>query len=88
MRYSSRFKDTLTQENYTFLKRMEIIHSKLTGDFSPQFFFISVRSAIRVKTAYFHRKNIVTLMLKGNKKQLPMKSYSLKIRIDSVNQIL
>ena len=27
-------------------------------------------------------------MLEANKKQVPLKSYSLKIRIDSVNQIL
>ena len=27
-------------------------------------------------------------MLKANKKQVPLKSYSLKIRIDFVNQIL
>ena len=27
-------------------------------------------------------------MLEANKKQVPLKSYSLKIRIDSINQIL
>ena len=36
----------------------------------------------------FIRKNLLRSVLEANKKQVPPKSYSLKIRIDSVNQIL
>ena len=39
-----------------------------------------------MKAAYLHRKKLVTLEV--NKNQVPLKSYSLEIRIDSVNQIL
>ena len=37
---------------------------------------------------YLHRKNLWRRVLEANKKQVPLKSYSLEIRIDSVNQIL
>ena len=33
-------------------------------------------------------ENTCDLVLEANKKQVPLKSYSLEIRIDSVNQIL
>ena len=36
----------------------------------------------------FHQNKLVTRVLEANKKQVPLKSYSPKIRIDSVNQIL
>ena len=36
----------------------------------------------------FSSKNLWRSVLEANKKQVPLKSYSLKIRIDSVNQIL
>ena len=52
MCYSSHFKDALTLENQSFIKRME--------------------------------KQVAST----NKKQVPLKSYSLEIRIDSVSQIL
>ena len=39
-----------------------------------------------MKAAYFHCKK--RRVLEANKKQVLLKSYSLKIRIDSVNQIL
>ena len=39
-----------------------------------------------MKAAYFHCKK--RRVLEASKKQVLLKSYSLKIRIDSVNQIL
>ena len=41
-----------------------------------------------MKAAYLHRKNLWRRVLEANKKQVRLKSYSLEIRIDSVNQIL
>ena len=41
-----------------------------------------------MKAAYFHRKNLWRRVLEANKKQATLKSYSLKIRIGSVSQIL
>ena len=41
-----------------------------------------------MKAAYLHREKLVTRVLEASKKQVPLKSYSLEIRIDSVNQIL
>ena len=40
------------------------------------------------KAAYLHQKRTCDRVLEANKKQAPLKSYSLEIRIDSVNQIL
>ena len=41
------------------------------------------------EVAYLHQKKLVARrVLEANKKQVPLKSYSLEIRIDSVNQIL
>ena len=60
----------------------------LTGDFPPKLLRTSLRSAIRVKAACFDRKNLWSRVLKANKKQVPLKNYSLKIRIHSVNQTL
>ena len=42
-----------------------------------------------MRADYFRRKNLGRRrVLEANKKQVPLKSYSLKIRIDSINQIL
>ena len=60
----------------------------INGDFYIRYSSASLRSAIPVKAAYFHWKKLVNRALETNKKQVPLKSYSLKIRIDSVNQIL
>ena len=59
-------------------------HRRLSAIIAPY----ALRHAIPVNAAHFHWKKPVTDMLEANKKQVPPKSYSLKIRIDSVNQIL
>ena len=42
-----------------------------------------------MRADYFYRKKLGgRRVLEAKKKQVPLKSYSLKIRIDSVNQIL
>ena len=41
-----------------------------------------------MKAAYFYQKKLVKLNVRVYKKQVHMKSYSLKIRIDSVKKIL
>ena len=40
-----------------------------------------------MKAAYLHRKNLWRRVLEANKKQVPLKSYFLEIKFDSVNQI-
>ena len=60
----------------------------LTSHFPPYFLFPSLRSAIPVKAAYLHRENLWRRVLEANKKQVPLQSYSLEVRIDSANQIL
>ena len=48
-----------------------------------------LRSTIPLKVAYIHRKkNLWSSVLEANKIKVPLKSFSLNIRIDSVNQIL
>ena len=49
---------------------------------------MSLSRTILVKAAYFHRKKAFDVVLEANKKQVPLNSYSLEIRIGSVNQIL
>ena len=46
---------------------------------------VNAVTAIPVNAVYFHQKK---LRVMWSVKQVPLKSYSLKIRIDSVNQIL
>ena len=81
--YSSHFQDTLTLENQPFVKRMEILIFDTHWPLSA-----SLQSAIPVKAAYLHQKNLWHRVVEGSKKQVSLKSYSLEIRIDSVNQIL
>ena len=84
MCYSSHFKDTLTLENQPFFK-MEILifdtHQQLSNIISP-FQFTQHQLLI------YARKNLWHRVLEANKEQVPLTSYSLEIRIDSVNQIL
>ena len=40
------------------------------------------------KTISLYRIKVIIIIIEANKKQVPLKSYFLKIRIDSVNQIL
>ena len=70
------------------LKEWWFWYLTLIGDFPPIFLLTRLCSNISVKGAYFHWKNLWRRVLEANEKQVPPKSYFLKIRIDSVNQIL
>ena len=69
------------------LKEWRIWHCILTGNFLPLFLLISVCNTIPVKATYFHQKKLWRWVLEANKKHVSLKSYSLKIRIDSINQM-
>ena len=88
MCYSSHFKDTLTLENQPFFKRMEILisdtHRPLSAIISP--FQCTQRHSS--EGCLFISEKTCDVVLEANKKQVPLKSYSLEIRIDSVKQIL
>ena len=89
MCYSSHFKDTLALENESAFKRMEILifdaHRPLSAIISPVQFTQRHSSEGCLFTS---KKNFWRRLLEANKKQVLLKSYSLEIRIDSVNQIL
>ena len=59
-----------------------------TDDFSPWFFLTSLHCAIPLKAAILIGKNLWRRVLEANKKQVSLKSYFLKIKIDSIKQIL
>ena len=86
MCYSSGFKDTLTLENQPFIKRMEILifdtHRSLAAVISP--FQVTQRHSSE-GCFFTSEKNLGRRALEANKKQVPLKSYFLEIRIDSVN---
>ena len=86
--YSSHFKDNLTLENQPFFKRMEIVifdtHRPLSAIISP-FQFTQRHSR---EGCLFTSEKTCDVVLETNKKQVPLKNYTLEIRIDSVNQIL
>ena len=88
MCYCFHFKDTLTLENQPFFKRMEILifdtRRPLSAIISP-FQFTQRHSS---EGCLFTSEKACDIVLEANKKQVPLKSYSLEIRIDSVNQIL
>ena len=71
------------RESPLFPKNGDFDISYLTKTFCHNFCL-----QVYVKAAYFIGKNLWHRLLEANKKQVPLKSYSLKIRIDSVNQIL
>ena len=58
----------------------------LTGNFPP--LFLLCAAPFQWRSLIFIRKNLCRRVLEANKKQVSLKSYSLKIRIDSVNPIL
>ena len=70
------------------LKEWRLWYLTLTGDFLQQLILQVYAAPFQWRTAYFHQKNLWRKVLETNKTQVPLKSYSLKIRIDSVNQIL
>ena len=76
-------------ENHPFFKRIEILifdtHQQLSAIISPHKF---VQCHSSGNLLIFIGKNLWFRVLEANKKQVPPKSYSLKIRIDSVKQIL
>ena len=88
MCYSSHFKDTLTLESQPFIKRMEILifdtHWLFSAKISPSQFTQQHSS----DACLFTLEKTCDRVLEANKKQVPLKSYSLEIRIDSVNQFL
>ena len=67
---------------------MEILifdtHWQLSAIISP-FKFMQHHSS---EDCLFTSKKTCDVVLEANKKQVPLKSYSLELRIDSVNQIL
>ena len=88
MCYSSHFKDTLTLKNQPFLKRMDIWMFDTNWPFSTiisPFQFTQLHSS---EGCLFKSEKTCDVVLEANKEQVPLKSYSLEIRIDSVNQIL
>ena len=89
MCYSSLFKDALALLNQTFFKRMEILifdnHWSLSAIISP---FQFTQCHASEGCLFTSEKNLEGRVLEADKKQVPLKSYSLKTRIDSVNQIL
>ena len=70
------------------LKKWRFRYLLPTSNFPPQFLLTSLCSTISVKAAFFIWKNLRRSVLDANKKQVSLKNYSLKIRINSVNQIL
>ena len=88
MCYSSHFKDTLTLENQQCCKKMEIsifdTHQPLSAIIYP-FQFTQRHSS---EGCLFTSEKTYDVVLEPNKKKVPLKSYSLDIRIDSANQIL
>ena len=89
MCYSSDFKDTLTLENQPFFKRMKILifdtHRQLSAIIYP---FQFTQRHSRECTLFTIGKNLCRRVLEANRKQVPLKSYSLEIGIYSFNQIL
>ena len=70
------------------LKEWRFWYLMLTSHFPPWFILSCLHSTIPMKAAYLIGKNLWHRVLQANKKQVPLKSYSLEIRMDSVNQIL
>ena len=56
--------------------------------FRYNFFLKAYPAQFQWRLLIFIRKNLWSRVLETNEKQVPLKSYSLKVRIDSVNQIL
>ena len=73
----------LTLENQPFFKRQYSL-----ATFGRNFSFPVYTAPFQWRLLIYIRKNLWHRVLEANKKQLPMKSYSLEIRIDSFNQIL
>ena len=70
-------------------KKLRICYLILTGHVPPLFLLSSLCSAIPAKTTYLYtRKTLWCRVLGANKKQVLLESYSLEIKIDSVNEIL
>ena len=67
---------------------MEILVFDTHWWLSTIIFLTGLCSAISVRLLIFSEKNLWCRVLEANKKQVPPKSYSLKTRIDSVNQTL
>ena len=67
---------------------MEILIFDTTNNFLSESLLSSLYRASPVKASYLHWKKTCDRVLEVNKNQVSLKSYSLEIRIDSVNQIL
>ena len=67
---------------------MEILIFDTHQPLSAIIYPFSLCSAIPMKAAFLHGENLWCRVLEANKKQVPLKSYSLEIGINSVNQIL
>ena len=79
----------LWQENHSFFKRMQIMKSNTHQWLSviiPPYKYMQHHS--NEGCLLSSEKKLWCRVLEVNKKQVPLTSYSLKIRIDSVNQIL
>ena len=90
MCYSSHFKNTLTSENQPFFKRMEILifDTHRPATFRDNLSFPVYTASFPWRLLIYIVKNLWRRVLEANKNQVPLKSYSLEIRIDSVDQIL
>ena len=78
----------MTYVNHPFFTRMKILifdtHQQLSAIISPYKFMLRNFSKDRL----FSSEKTCEVVLEANKKQVSLKSYSRKTRIDSVNQIL
>ena len=79
MCYSSHFKNTLRLENQPFSKRMEILIFDTQRPLSAIISYFQFTQRHSSEGCLFTSEKACDIALEANKKQVPLKSYSLEI---------